>query len=84
MLPQIRPHQMMTDEQRYLFDVQGYIVLKNVVSPETVAAVNQVLDRIEQLPEDALPYGVTHGKPRSPEELYLWTIGLRQCNCFKN
>ena len=71
MLPQIRPHQMMTDEQRYLFDLQGYIVLKNVVSPETVAAVNQVLDRIEQLPEDALPHGVTHGKPRSPEELYL-------------
>ena len=71
MLPEMRPHQRMTDEQRYLFDLQGYLVLKNVVPPETVAAVNAVLDRFEAMDEDELPRGVSHGKPRTSEELYL-------------
>ncbi len=71
MLPSIRPHQQMTDEQRYLFDLQGYLVLKNVVPLETIANVNAVLDHFETLSEEALPNGVTHGKARTAEELYL-------------
>jgi hypothetical protein len=64
----------MTDEQKYLFDLQGYIVLKNVVSPETVADVNQKLDALEATEEGALPLGVTHGKPRCEKELYLANV----------
>ena len=61
----------MTDEQRYLFDLQGYIVLKNVVSQEVIAEVNQVMDWLEGLEPEDLPYGVSHGKPRTESELYL-------------
>jgi ectoine hydroxylase-related dioxygenase (phytanoyl-CoA dioxygenase family) len=71
MLPPMRPHQQMTDEQRYIFDLQGYIVLKNVVSPEVIAEVNQVMDWLEGVEPEDLPYGVSHGKTRSESELYL-------------
>ena len=50
----------MTEEQKYLFDLQGYIVLKDVVSPETVAKVNGRLDELESCEADALPHGVSH------------------------
>ena len=71
MLPAFRTHQLMTEEQRYMFDLQGYLVLKNVVPSETITAVNTVLDRFESLPVEDLPPGVTHGKSRTNEELYL-------------
>ena len=35
--------------QQYLFDVQGYLVVENVLSPEEVAALNQCVDE-QQLP----------------------------------
>ena len=35
--------------QQYLFDVQGYLVIENVLSPEEVAALNQCIDE-QQLP----------------------------------
>jgi ectoine hydroxylase-related dioxygenase (phytanoyl-CoA dioxygenase family) len=71
MLPKMRPHQLMTDEQRYLFDLQGYLVLKNVVPLDVVAQVNRVLDHFESCTEADLPIGVTHGKLRDEKELYL-------------
>ena len=33
--------------QQYLFDVQGYLVIENVLSPETVAALNECIDAQE-------------------------------------
>lgn len=71
MLPPQRPHQQMTDEQRYLFDTQGYVILKNVVPQETVVEVNKVMDWLESLAPEDLPYGSSHGKPRTESELYL-------------
>ena len=34
----------MTEEQKYLFDLQGYIVLKDVVPSSVIAGCNQSLD----------------------------------------
>ena len=31
--------------QQYLFDVQGYLVIENVLSPEELAALNQLIDQ---------------------------------------
>jgi hypothetical protein len=65
---------MMDDTQRYLFDLQGYLVLKGVVPQPLIEACNKVLDRIDALPADRYPHGVTLGKPRTPAELYVSNI----------
>ena len=31
--------------QQYLFDVQGYLVIENVLSPEELKALNQSIDQ---------------------------------------
>jgi ectoine hydroxylase-related dioxygenase (phytanoyl-CoA dioxygenase family) len=34
----------MTDEDRYFFDVRGYVVVKNALTPDTIAAMNAYMD----------------------------------------
>ena len=34
----------MTDDQKYLFDLGGYLVIENVLTPEEVASCNQAID----------------------------------------
>ena len=36
----------MTDEERYLFDLQGYLVLRGVLTQEEVDELNEVSDRV--------------------------------------
>jgi hypothetical protein len=64
----------MNDLQRYLFDLQGYIVLKGVLPPATVTRLEASLDRLEATPEDKLPLHMAVTKPRTSEELYLSNI----------
>jgi ectoine hydroxylase-related dioxygenase (phytanoyl-CoA dioxygenase family) len=64
----------MTDEQRYLFDLQGYLVLKNVLSAQQVAECNAALENLEALTPERYPYGVSLGKPRTPSELYVSNV----------
>ena len=45
----------MTEEQKYLFDLQGYIVLKDVVPSSAVEACNKSLDRFEDVPPEDFP-----------------------------
>ncbi len=45
----------MTEEQRYFFDLKGYLVLRNVLSAEHVAALNAMIDRVETRPDDLPP-----------------------------
>ena len=43
----------MNQEQKYLFDLQGYIVLKNIIPKRVIDNCNKVLDRFEDMaPED--------------------------------
>lgn len=64
----------MTEEQRYLFDLQGYLVLRDVVPESVIEACNEVLDTIESLGSEDYPYGVSLGKERTDNELYVSNI----------
>lgn len=45
----------MTEEQKFRFDLHGYIVLQNVVPKPLIDACNIALDRFENMPETAYP-----------------------------
>ena len=64
----------MTQEQQYLFDLQGYIVLEQIVPPEIVAACNAALDRFEAMDPEDYPAPLVLGQERSPENLYISNI----------
>lgn len=58
----------MTPEEKYLFDLQGYLVLNQVLPPAMVSDLNQALDAMESLSdEDAAGRGLkrqyTKGSP---------------------
>ena len=57
----------MNDEQKYLFDLQGYLVLDQVVSTDTLAAANAALDRYESMAESDYPAPLQLGQERSAE-----------------
>ena len=64
----------MTDIEKYLFDLQGYLVLEDVVPADTIIACNSALDRFEQTPVADYPEPVCLGQERSPENLYISNI----------
>ncbi|NKB67997.1 MAG: hypothetical protein GKR89_13130 [Candidatus Latescibacteria bacterium] len=64
----------MTEEEKYLFDLQGYLVLENVVEPGAVAACNAVLDRFEDMDPDDYPPPLVLGQEKTPENLYISNI----------
>ncbi len=41
----------MTAEERYLFDLKGYLVLRQALSPDRVSALNAAIDHLESLSE---------------------------------
>ena len=47
----------MTPEQRYLFDVFGYLLIENALSPEELKACQEASERYMNTPEDQLPPG---------------------------
>ena len=47
----------MTPEQRYLFDVTGYLHLENVLTGDTLQETQEAIDRYIKTPEDELPPG---------------------------
>jgi ectoine hydroxylase-related dioxygenase (phytanoyl-CoA dioxygenase family) len=64
----------LTEQQKYLFDLQGYVVLKNVVPPKVVEACNRVLDLFENMPPEEFPPPLVLGTPKTKEELYIANI----------
>ena len=61
---------MMTDDELYLFDLNGYIVVEGVLSIDEVARCNEAIDHqiatgvaklVERLPEEALDGGGSDG-----------------------
>ena len=71
----------MTEEQKYLFDLQGYIVLKNVVSSSVVEKCNKSLDHFEDIPPGDFPPPLCLGTPKTEKELYISNI-LESDSCF--
>src|SRR5207244_3664040 len=39
----------MTDHERYYFDLRGYLVVENLLTPEELAACNEALERHREL-----------------------------------
>ena len=64
----------MTEEQTYLFDLQGYVVLKGVVPKHVVAACNNALDRFENVPPETFPPPLCLGTQKTDQELYISNI----------
>lgn len=64
----------MDPEQRYWFDVQGYLVLPNVLSQATVDALNRVLDRYEAMDPADYPPPLALGRERDESTLYLSNV----------
>jgi ectoine hydroxylase-related dioxygenase (phytanoyl-CoA dioxygenase family) len=59
---------------RYWFDVNGYLVLRNVLSPALVAALNRVLDRYETMDPADYPQPLALGRARDSHQLYLSNV----------
>ena len=52
----------MLPEQRYLFDVNGYLHIPNVLSNSELAAARSAVDRYVATPDDELPEGFSRSK----------------------
>jgi hypothetical protein len=48
----------MNEEQRYILDLKGYLVVRNALTPEHVAALNAIIDRTERLSDGDVPLPV--------------------------
>lgn len=64
----------MTPQQEYLFDLQGYVVLENVVEPSWLDAANRELDKIETMDPAQYPAPLFLGTPKTESELYITNI----------
>ena len=64
----------MTEEQKYVFDLQGYIVLKDVIPQQFIEACNKALDRFEFMDPDTYPPPLCLGTEKTDQELYISNI----------
>ena len=57
---------MMTPDQRYFFDLTGYLHLRNVLSPEELAPAQAAADRYINMPPEEWPpeFGADLRAPR--------------------
>ena len=67
---------MLTEEEKWHFDIQGYLVLRNAVCPEDVARMRQLADEWHALEESELPtplwtYRDASTKPTSPRSITM-------------
>ena len=58
----------MTDKQKYLFDVAGYLLVEDVLSRDHCKRLIDALYEVIDTPSDQLPKGVYHSEP-SPTEI---------------
>ena len=64
----------MDDKQRYTFDLQGYVIVRNILPAAQVSRLKEILDELENRPPEQLPPHVVPSKPRTDKELYLSNI----------
>ena len=66
---------MLTEEEKWHFDIQGYLVQRNAVSPEDVAGMLRLADEWHALEDGELPpplstYRDASTKPTSPRSIF--------------
>ncbi len=64
----------MTPEQQYLFDLQGFVVLEDVVPRSVIEACNEVLDEFEEMSPEDYPPPLCLGTEKTERELYISNI----------
>jgi len=52
----------MTPKQRYIFDLSGYLHLKNVLADDELREAQAAIDRLLATPPDPLPSGIQRGE----------------------
>jgi len=66
-------------EERFLFDLQGFLILRNVLTPDECAAYLEVLKRLEEQPyEDKWMEAVGPHRPTRETEQSTWPVGKGQ------
>jgi ectoine hydroxylase-related dioxygenase (phytanoyl-CoA dioxygenase family) len=65
----------MTPEERYLFDLQGYLVVPNALSPDQLCELNAIMDR--RIADEVEPDATQH-RFYSPESLLSWGGAYRE------
>ena len=58
----------MTPEQRYLFDINGYLHIPNVLSDSQLAASRSAIERYMATPDDQLPEGFSRSENKKNYE----------------
>ena len=64
----------MNEEQKYLFDLHGYIVIPEVLSAKQLKECNHELDLLEQTDPVDYPEPLCLGQERTKENLYISNI----------
>tara|TARA_Y100000816_G_C26091450_1_gene576856 strand:- start:955 stop:1719 length:765 start_codon:yes stop_codon:yes gene_type:complete len=58
----------------YLFDLNGYYILKNVINSSDIKKANKILEIIEEKKPSDLPKNIFFGKKKNNRELYISNI----------
>jgi ectoine hydroxylase-related dioxygenase (phytanoyl-CoA dioxygenase family) len=58
----------------YEFDLNGFIVLKNLISRSKVKRLNDILQKIENSKPENLPHNVFFGKKKNSKEAYISNV----------
>ena len=64
----------MSQEQVYLFDLQGFVVLKQVVPQSAIEKANRVMEKLEHMNPAEFPPPLTLGEEKTHENLYIGNI----------
>mgnify|MGYP003327420789 CR=1 FL=1 len=50
----------MNNEEKFVFDLQGYLIIKNVLNTDEVAELNKITDEMRQQIDHHNPVSYTH------------------------
>ena len=64
----------MTSKQRYLFDLNGYLHIKNVLSDEELREAQEAIERCARISPDQLPHGRNFAFDKSLEALTMHPV----------
>ncbi len=65
---------MKLKEFDYLFDLNGYFILRNVINKNDIKKANQKLSQVEKKKPNELPHNVFFGKKKNDKDLYISNI----------
>ena len=61
-------------EFEYEFDLNGYVVLRNIINKKKINKINRTLQSLEKKKLSELPYNVFFGKEKNKSEAYISNI----------